>query len=94
MVEEVNVRDRKSGSMKCYVAGRTGATLDVYRLFLSDSEFSLTILESRPVTGPSRRHMTFGWVSVVDRPVQLSLNHYTVQVPRSYLIKLLISDRP
>jgi hypothetical protein len=40
----------------------------------------------RPVTSLSRRHMTLGGVSVIDRLVQLSLNPYTVQVPRLFLI--------
>jgi len=43
--------------------------------------FHMSILMDRPVTGPSRRHMTFGGEFVIDRPVQLSLNHYTAHFP-------------
>ena len=55
--------------------------------FLSESWWSNTCkhcagrlsiaVQPRPVTGPSRRHMTLRWVSVVDRPVQLGLNPWS-----------------
>jgi hypothetical protein len=47
-----------------------------------------SIATARPVTGPSRRNVTLKRVSVVDRPVQLSLNWQDVQNTRSCLIRI------